>query len=38
VEWDGTDDAGHKVGSGVYWTQMKFGDDFLSTKKMLLLK
>lgn len=37
VEWDGTDDAGHKIGSGVYWTQMKFGD-FLSNKKMVILK
>lgn len=37
VVWDGTDDAGRKVGSGVYWSQMKVGT-FLSNKKMVILK
>jgi hypothetical protein len=37
VVWDGTDNASHKVGSGVYWSQLKVGD-YISTKKMILLK
>jgi hypothetical protein len=37
VVWDGTDDNDHKVGSGVYWSQMKVGA-FLSNKKMVILK
>jgi hypothetical protein len=37
VVWDGTDNASHKVGSGVYWSQLKVGD-YVSTKKMILLK
>ncbi|MBD3160502.1 MAG: T9SS type A sorting domain-containing protein [Candidatus Eisenbacteria bacterium] len=37
IVWDGTDDAGRKVGSGVYWSQMKVGS-FLSNKKMVILK
>jgi hypothetical protein len=35
--WDGANDEGHKVGSGVYWSQMKAGS-FVSSKKMVVLK
>jgi hypothetical protein len=37
VVWDGTGDAGRKVGSGIYWSQLKAGD-YISTKKMVVLK
>ncbi|MFH1841627.1 MAG: FlgD immunoglobulin-like domain containing protein [bacterium] len=37
VVWDGTDDVGHKVTSGIYWSQLKI-NDYMSTKKMVLLK
>jgi hypothetical protein len=37
VIWDGTDSASHKVGSGIYWSQLKIGD-YISNKKMVLLK
>jgi hypothetical protein len=37
VVWDGTDNAGHKVGSGVYWSQMRVGT-YLSNMKMVILK
>jgi hypothetical protein len=37
VVWDGTDDAGRRVGSGVYWMQMKAGT-YSSNKKMVILK
>jgi flagellar hook assembly protein FlgD len=35
--WDGTNDSGKKVGSGVFWAQMKSGS-FVSNKKMVILK
>jgi len=35
--WDGTNDLGKKVGSGVFWAQMKSGG-FVSNKKMVILK
>jgi hypothetical protein len=35
--WDGTNDSGRRVGSGVYWTQMKAGA-FLSNNRMVVLK
>jgi flagellar hook assembly protein FlgD len=35
--WDGTNDDNHRVGSGVYWSQMKVGS-FISNKKMVVLK
>jgi len=37
VYWDGTNDQGHRVGSGVYWSQMKVGS-WASTKKLLYVK
>jgi hypothetical protein len=37
VAWDGLDDAGRSVGSGVYWSQMVAGS-YLSNKKMVVLK
>jgi len=37
VVWDGTNDSSHRVGSGVYWSQMKAGS-FASNKKMVVLK
>jgi len=37
VIWDGTDDSGHTVTSGVYWSQLHAGD-FSSNKKMVVLK
>lgn len=37
VTWDGTNDYGQKVSSGVYWYKMEAGD-FQATKKVLVLK
>ncbi len=37
VVWDGTNDSGQKVGSGVYWSQMRTAS-FESNKKMVILK
>ena len=36
-EWDGTNDAGMKVSSGIYFYKMQ-ADNFVQTKKMMLLK
>ena len=37
VIWDGTDEFGRSVGTGIYLYQIKAGD-FSQTKKMLLLR
>jgi glucose/arabinose dehydrogenase len=38
IQWDGKDDDNVSVSSGVYFIQMTSGANFISTKKMLLLK
>ncbi len=37
VQWDGRDNSGHEVASGVYFYRMSV-DNFTASKKMLLLK
>ncbi|MDP8220270.1 MAG: T9SS type A sorting domain-containing protein, partial [Candidatus Stygibacter frigidus] len=37
IIWNGVDDHGQKLGSGVYFYNMKFGK-YTSTKKMILMK
>ena len=37
VVWDGTDDSGEPVGSGIYFYQLK-AENFMQNRKMLLLK
>jgi hypothetical protein len=36
--WDGTDDAGLRIGAGVFWVQMRTHDGYVSGKKMLVLR
>ena len=42
IQWNGTDDAGHKVAAGIYLYQIEFtdalGDKMVLTKKMSLVK
>ena len=38
VVWDGTDDSGKPVGSGIYFYNLRTGNKFSETKRMLLLK
>ena len=38
VQWDGRNDAGKQVSSGIYFYQLKAGNSFLETKKMVLLR
>jgi hypothetical protein len=35
--WDGTNDSGSNVGSGVYWSRMKT-EEYVSKKQMVVLK
>ncbi|MBU0711173.1 T9SS type A sorting domain-containing protein [bacterium] len=38
VVWNGTDNSGRQVSSGVYFYYLKAGDEFSQTKKLLLIK
>jgi flagellar hook assembly protein FlgD len=37
IRWDGKNSAGQRVGSGVYFYQLKGGSGFTKTQKMILL-
>jgi hypothetical protein len=37
VDWDGTDDAGHTVGAGVFWSQLQAGA-YASHKRVVIQK
>ena len=37
VSWDGKNDVGQEVGTGVYWYQLRAGD-FVGSKKLVVLK
>jgi len=38
LQWDATNDNGHDLSSGMYFYHVRAGQEFQSTKKMLLLK
>ena len=38
IVWDGTDDSGNAVSSGIYFYKMECGDKFIGFKKMILMK
>jgi len=37
VVWDGSNDSGNKVGSGLYWVRLRM-NGAVSTQKLVLLK
>jgi len=38
LAWDGTDNAGNRVGAGVFWVQMTTQDGYRSGEKMILMR
>ena len=38
MSWDGRDEGGKQVSSGIYFYQLKAGNSFLETKKMVLMR
>ena len=38
IVWDGKDESGHNVCSGMYFYKLSSGDSFSQTKKMILMK
>ncbi len=38
VQWNGTNDAGAQVGSGVYFYRLHIADKFVQTRKMVLMR
>jgi hypothetical protein len=38
IYWDGKDDVGNKIPSGVYFTRLNIGDELSYTKKLIRLK
>ncbi|RMI02040.1 MAG: hypothetical protein D6681_10645 [Calditrichaeota bacterium] len=38
VQWDGTDDAGQSVAGGIYLYQLRIGEQFARTRKMVLIR
>jgi hypothetical protein len=38
IVWDAADDAGHPVGRGLFWVQLRTGDGYVSSRRLLQLK
>jgi hypothetical protein len=38
IKWDGRNESGNRVGSGIYCCQLKVGDTFVKTKKIIFSK
>ncbi len=38
LTWDGTDDEGRRLGAGIFWMQMRTGEGYISSRKMLLMR